>query len=198
MELDDLKQTWKETTGKIKPSQKNIMELIQNKDHGPVAQLKRRFRRRLVAIPLVLSVLIFDLSRHHDIFSDLLFWLYVFICIMLTGYFYMNYRLLGNMQRMDGQVRATLERQVRILEKGVIWRLVIVRSLFIVFIVLLEVLLYYRQEPSLVKWYAQPLGIRLASYAILWLSFYFFSGFVIQHEYKKHILYLKGLVEQVR
>jgi hypothetical protein len=196
MELDELKQSW-QRSALGKPSIPGIRELLHNREYGPIAHLRRRFGKRLIVIPLAMSFLILNLSRHHDIFSDILFWVYVAICIALVGYFYFNYRLLGRMQDFQGQVKANLERQVSILEKGIRWRLAIIRILFVFFIVLLEILLYYHQEPSLVKWYARPIGLRIAGYAALCLLFYLFTGFVIRHKYSKHVSYLRELVKQM-
>ena len=198
MELDDLKQPWKQSTEKIEPLQNNIMELIQNKSYGPVASLKRRFRKQLIILPVVVAILAIQLSRHHDIYSDVLFWCYVVICLLICGYFYFSYRLVSNMQCAGCMVKSNLEKQIHILEKGYKWRLIVMRLLFIFFIVLLEILLYFQQEPSLVKLYAQPLGIRLLCYAGLIALFYFISKKIMNRKYGKHIRYLKELVQQMQ
>ena len=41
MELDDLKQAWKQNKSIIKPKNTDIMNLIQHKTYGPVAALKK-------------------------------------------------------------------------------------------------------------------------------------------------------------
>lgn len=41
MELDDLKQTWKQAEKMYKPKNQTILELIQNKSNGPIAALKK-------------------------------------------------------------------------------------------------------------------------------------------------------------
>jgi hypothetical protein len=45
MELDDLKHQWKQADKTQKPINQNIMELIQHRSRGPVAALKRSFRK---------------------------------------------------------------------------------------------------------------------------------------------------------
>ncbi|MEJ7685106.1 MAG: hypothetical protein WKG06_46125 [Segetibacter sp.] len=197
MELDDLKQSWTEASKNIKPLNINIMELIQNKSYGPLAQLKNRFRKGLILIPVVVSMLIINLSRKHDVFSDGLFWFYIIFCSLMMLYFFYNYRLINKMQYMDNFVKANFEKQVEILENGLKWRLVITRGLFLVFIVLLEVLMYYKQEPSLVKWFVQPLTIRISVYAVMIAAFYFITKFAFNYKYRKHVQYLKKLVQQM-
>jgi len=198
MELDELKQPWQQSAENIKPSTTNIMELIQNKNYGPVAQLKHRFRKQTVLILIVACIVTMNLSRHHDVFSDALFWFYIVFCIAIAGYFYCNYRLVSRMQYMDDMVKSNLEQQVHLLETGLKWRLIITRVLFVVFLIFMEVLLYFHQEPSLVKWYAQPLLVRLSAYTALTVAFYFLTKYVFRYKYGRHIEYLKKLVQQMQ
>jgi len=48
MELDDLKQQWDQADQLQKPKNQNIMKLIQNKSYGPVAELKRSYKRQIM------------------------------------------------------------------------------------------------------------------------------------------------------
>lgn len=197
MELDDLKQPWSESAKNIKPLNTNVMEMIQNKSYGPAAQLKKAFKKRLIIIPVVVGILITNLSRKHDIFSDGLFWFYIIFCLLMMLYFFYNYRLVNKMQYMDNLVKANLEKQVEILERGLKWRLIITRIYFVVFIVMLEILVYYHREPSLVKWYAQPLVIRLLVYAVAIAALYLITKFTFKSRFGSYIENLKKLVQQM-
>ena len=197
MELDDLKQPWLESAKNIKPLNTNVMEIIQNKSYGPAAQLKRNFRKMIIIIPMVVTMLIVTLSKKHDIFSDVLFWFYIIFISSMMLFFYYNYRLINKMQCMDCLVKSNLEKQVKTLENGFKWRMVIIRVAFIIFIVLLEVLMYYQQEPALAKWYAQPATIRMSAYAILITAWYFITKLIFRTRYGKHIQNLKNLVQQM-
>ena len=197
MELDDLRQPWLESAKNIKPLNTNVMEIIQNKSYGPAAQLKRNFRKMIIIIPMVVTMLIVTLSKKHDIFSDVLFWFYIVFISSMMLFFYYNYRLINKMQCMDCLVKSNLEKQVKTLENGFKWRMVIIRVAFIIFIVLLEVLMYYHQEPALAKWYAQPVTIRMSAYAILITAWYFITKLIFRTRYGKHIQNLKNLVQQM-
>ena len=197
MELDDLKQPWLESAKNIKPLNTNVMEIIQNKSYGPAAQLKRNFRKMIIIIPIVVSMLIVNLSKKHDIFSDVLFWFYIVFISSMMLFFYYNYRLINKMQCMDCLVKSNLEKQVKTLENGFKSRLVIIRGAFIIFIVLLEVLMYYNQEPALAKWYAQSATIRMSAYAILITAWYFITKLIFRTRYGQHIQNLKNLVQQM-
>src|SRR5437763_1975622 len=182
MELDELKKAWNNAGEKAGIENIDIPDMIRNKSYGPVAELIRIFRKRLILLPFVLFWLIWNLSRHHHIFSDVLFWMYIAVFLALITYFYINYRILKRMQSMDGQVKENLEHQVRFIEKGVYIRLMAIRALVVVFIVVFELLLYFKQEPSLVNWYARPVGLRLAVYILFFILFYFFSKLMIKHK----------------
>jgi len=52
MELDDLKQTWNQNQS-TKPLNTDIMELIQHKSYGPLAALKKAFRKQIVLMAII-------------------------------------------------------------------------------------------------------------------------------------------------
>src|SRR5438445_7083550 len=110
MELDDLKQHWKENN--LKPQNTNIMELIQNKSYGPVAALKREFKKqmRLMAvIPLLLIAT--NANDISTVFSSLLFWAYVVFCIGMVSFGWASYNIAAKMENNETDVRSNLEQQ---------------------------------------------------------------------------------------
>ena len=119
MELDDLKQTWKEEN--INNSQKtNIMELIQHKSYGPIAALKKAYRKEiinLVRVPLLLLLLSFitkgDASK---LLASVLFWTFVAMCIAALANAFYNYRIVSKMERINAKVKDNLEQQINLLD----------------------------------------------------------------------------------
>jgi len=198
MELEDLKQTWKRSETTIKPFNDNILQLIQNKSYGPVAELKRRFRKQIIIIPFLAFIVTNNLSRNHLIFTDVLFWCYIAFCVIVCISFYLNYRLIAKMQCMDCLIKSNLETQLKTLETRLQWHLKGVRVVLLFFIILLEVLMYFNLEPSLYKWYAQPLLLRLVIYVGLLMLQYFISKLVYKRKYGKHLAYLKKLVTELQ
>src|SRR6476469_1488781 len=118
MELDDLKQSWKETPIP-KPVNKNIMEMIQHKSYGPVAALKRGFRKQMIIMALMPFILL--LTNASDIskpLTSVLYWSYVAVAIGVIIVAYYNYRIADKMQDMNGMVKANLEQQVSLFRQG--------------------------------------------------------------------------------
>src|SRR5438046_2919200 len=102
MELDDLKQTWKENNNN-KPINKNIMEMIQHKSYGPVAALKKSYRKQMLIMSLMPFFLL--LTNADDIektLSSVIYWSYVAFSIGVVAYGYYNYRIADKMQDMNG------------------------------------------------------------------------------------------------
>jgi hypothetical protein len=198
MELDDLKRPWQLSARNLEPLNKDIMQMIQKSSDGPVARLKRSFRKPLVLLPVVVLMLINNLAPRHAIFSDTLFWLYIGVCLVLIGYFYYSYRMVSRMQEMDGMVKANFEKQLNSLEVGIRRKLLFIRVMSIVFIMAVEILMYLQQEPSFARWYAQPAWLRLLCYSLLLTLFFFFTREVSRRKYSRHIQHLKELLSQMQ
>src|SRR5258705_3896421 len=105
MELEDLKKTWKQT--EISTNKNiDIMELIHNKNYGPLAALKRAFLkeiRMMAIIPLIL--LLTNLDNIGGVLRSVMFWSYVAFCIGVVAFASYNYRLVAKMEGMDGMVK---------------------------------------------------------------------------------------------
>src|SRR5258705_12720164 len=106
MELDDLKQTWKETIIE-KNKNTDIMDLMKHKSYGPIAALKREFRKQIAVMAILPLFLLFttvnDLSQ---VFTNVLFWTYVAFCVSMVVFASVNYRIVKKIGTMDGMVRS--------------------------------------------------------------------------------------------
>jgi hypothetical protein len=197
MELDDLKQSWKETPIPS-PVNKNIMEMIQHKSYGPVAALKRNFKKQMIVMALMPFVLL--LTNASDIskpLTSVLYWSYVLVAIGVIIVAYYNYRIADKMQDMNGMVKANLEQQVSVLQTRLRWKIIGLRIVFIFFIVLLEVLPYIQHYRMLDKWHSLPLLARFTVYLGFLLLQYFISPLIIQRKFGRHLNYLQSLVKEM-
>src|SRR4051794_3653857 len=130
MELDDLKKTWKQTP--VKNINTDIMEILQHKSYGPVAALKRTFRKQIV---LMFLLPFFLLATNADnilgVLTSILFWSYVAFCISIIVFAYYNYRIVNKMEGMDAMVKTNLEQQINSLEKRANWEVVSLRAVLL-------------------------------------------------------------------
>ena len=197
MELDDLKQTWKQTTIQTNKNTE-IMDLIKHKSYGPIAALKREFRKQ-IAIMALFPLLLFTLIMKDagNIFTNILFWSYVAFCLGMLLFASINYRIVNKMGAMDGVVRANLERQIELLETRLKWKLVALRIVLLFFIVLLEVVPFFQHYRMLDKWHSLSPLVRFGSYAAFLVLQYFLSRMVSERKFGAHITYLKSLIREM-
>jgi hypothetical protein len=198
MELDELKNQWKQTEETHKPKTQNIMELIQSKSHGPVAELKRSFKRQIIAMTVVPVIIIATNMQHIDkTLSSALFWFYILFCIGVIMFARLNYAVVKKMEGMDGNVKSNLEQHIFILETRIKQNLIGIRIALLFFIVLTEILPYFQNFRMLNTWHSLSPFKRFGAYAALFLFQYFISRIVSQRKFGQHINHLKELVKQM-
>jgi hypothetical protein len=197
MELDDLKESWKQTNENIKPINKNIMETIQNKNYGPLATLKKRFRKPMIFLPFILAYGIFNAQKLKAPLGNLMLCLLITLAITALAYFFYSYNIIKNLENVNTNVKDNFERQLKKLEQSFKWRLTVVRSIFVVFIVALELQMAFSKN-LLTEWVTVSVGIRLLVYAAVLAFIYFLTQTILRRKYHKHITYLKQLVDQMQ
>ncbi|TMI67717.1 MAG: hypothetical protein E6H09_23870, partial [Bacteroidetes bacterium] len=165
MELDDLKQTWKETNIK-KDKNTDIMDLMKHKSYGPIAALKREFRKQIAVMALLPLMLLFTtINDFSQIYSNVLFWSYVAFCLGMVLFASANYRIVKKMGTLDGLVLSNLKQQVDLLETRLKWKIVGLRIALLFFIVLVEVVPFFQHYRMLDKWHSLSPLIRFGTYA---------------------------------
>ena len=197
MELDDLKQTWKQS--EVKNLNTDIMKLIQHKSYGPIAALKREFRKQIIVMMILPVMLILtnadDISR---VLTSVMFWSYVAFCLGIIVFAWYNYRIVKKMEVMDGMVKSNIEQQVNILETRLKWKVIALRIVLLYFILLTEIVPYFQHYRMLDKWHSLSPVIRFGSYAALLLLQYFLSAKVIRRKFGTHLNYLKDLMREMQ
>jgi uncharacterized membrane protein len=198
MELDDLKQTWKETSI-TKSKNTDIMNLIKLKSYGPIAALKREFRKQIVVMSVLPLFLLFTtVDNISQISTNVLFWTYVTFCLAMVIFGVVNFRALTKMGTMDEMVRSNLEQQIDLLETRLKWKLVGLRIVLIFFIILVEVVPYFQHYRMLDKWHSLSPFVRFGTYAGFLVLQYFLSRAVNERKFGGHIKYLKALVKEMQ
>jgi hypothetical protein len=199
MELDDLKHQWKKADKIQQSNNQNIMEIIQHRSNGPVAALKRSFRKQMIAMTVLpVAIIATNLHQVDKTLTSALFWFYVLFCIGVITFARLNYTVVKKMESMDGDVKSNLEQQAFILEKRLQQNLIGIRIALLFFIVLTEVLPYFQNFRMLNTWHSLSPFIRFGAYAVLFLFQYVVSRKVSQRKFGQHIAHLKELVQQMQ
>jgi hypothetical protein len=196
MELDDLKKNWEAANKDIQIPQRNIQEMIRA-SNGHLNQLRKRFRKGMILMPFIALVSISELSSRHSFMMEVIRWYIVGFCFLMMIYFGVNYIMLNKLERMEGDVKENLEKQVRFLSKGYSLRLIITRTMPLVLFILVEILMIVHPQGGFTKWAGQPLIIRMTGYAVIFIALYFFTSWATYHRYKKHIEHLQSLVKEL-
>jgi hypothetical protein len=198
MELDDLKQTWKQNDTIKKIKNTDIMEVIQHKSYGPVAALKKAFNKQM-RIMAILPLLIFvtNLDDVQKVFTNIMFWSYIAFCAGVIVYSWYNYQQVRKMEGMDKMVKPNLEEQIDILETRLRWQTIGIRIVAIYFIILIEVVPYIQHIRMLDKWHSLSPLIRFTFYAVFLALQYFTSRRVLYQKFGRYLAYLKSLIMEM-
>jgi hypothetical protein len=197
MELDDLKQAWNQSNSK-QTKNKDIMEMIQQPDYGPVAALKKAFRKQIaLVITLMAFVIITTVKDTVGLSVNVMFWAYIAFCFGLIIFYYFNYRIVKQMEVMDTDIRSNLEKQITILETRLRWKRIGLRVTLLFFIALAEILPYYQHYRMLDKWHALATGLRIGAYVLFLILQYFANKRVMQLKFGNHLAHLKKLVKDM-
>ena len=198
MELDELKNQWKKTDKIQKLKNQNIMELIQNKSNGPIAELKRSFKKQIIGMTVLpIAFIAANLGHIDKTFNSPLFWFFILFCMSVMIFARLNYAFVEKMEGMDGKVKSNLERQIVILETRIRQKLIGIHTAFLLFIVLLEALPYFQNFPMLNKWHSLSPFIRFGAYGALFLYQYFVTRMGSRRGSEQHLANLKELVKQM-
>jgi hypothetical protein len=197
MELEDLKQAWKQPESNNLKN-KNIMDIIQHKSYGPVAALKKTFRRQILLMAFI-PVLLFTVNSDEPIkvLTSIMFWSYVAFCLAVIIFSWYNYRTVQKMEGMDGLVKTNLEKQIGVLEKRERMNLVGIRIALLYFVLLTEIIPYFQHYRMLDKWHSANLFIRYGFYAALFVMQYFLGRSTWDRKFGSHVKYLKELVKEM-
>lgn len=197
MELEELKQSWKETAFKNKLNM-DIMQIIQNKTYGPVAEMKKTFKRQMIAMAVLpVCLLLTNISNIYAPLTSVMFWAYVAFCAGTIAFAYRNYRITIEMSQMDKVVKTSLEQQVNILEQRSLWQLTALRFTLLFFIALTEILPYFQHYSMLQHWHGLSPLIRFSGYAALFAMQYFLTPRIRERKLGRHLRYLKTLVKDM-
>ena len=195
MELDELKKSWQRFGEKMKAPQKDIQELIKNRSEQPLAKLKRRFRKGILLMPAIASIVIIQFSHNSDFASHVLVWYLLCFCAIMLVYFYVNYRLVSKMESNESDVHSNLLRQTKLLTQLLQFRLLLMRGAVALFFALVELMMYFRHGGGYESWHERPVIYRLLVYVGTFIFFFFFTRIAMNHRYRKNIRHLLDLVK---
>jgi hypothetical protein len=198
MELDNLKQTWQESSTISKPLNNKIMELIQSKSYGPLASLISKFKNHLLAIPLFIGLVIYQIITKPQVFENPSIWVLYSIGMVLSIYFVYNYLLASKLQNPSDAIKQNMELQIKKLESSFKWFRIAITVYYFLIPVALELALYFNIEKNFQEWGQVSIYIRALTYIAGFVFMILLSKRWFKREYGEHLQNLKRLIEQMK
>ena len=193
MELDQLKQQWQKASAQDTPPHRDVRHILRQAGKGPLASLKRNFRKQIILLVLVFFI-IANQFRDRGLFNNLFVQFYLVFCLSLCIFFYYNYRMVKRLEKTDHPLIDHLINQVTLLEKRMRWHRMFTRIAVIVLILLVEIIPLFHNDRMLQKWHAVAPLIRIAVYAGFILLHYYVGKKLAGRRYGQHLQRLKNLL----
>ncbi len=183
MELDELKSLWEQQTpADVDAHNKKIIDMIQSKSYGPIASLRSFFKRGFIILPFLIFMIGYAFINKEEM-NDPVWWMLLFMLIPSTIFYIRWYYTLGKLQKMELPMKATMERDVVLLERGLRGLYICMHAVgLIMIIVMLEVLTTHNSHSITYKWHFVPEYLRYLAYIAFGIWSYF-SGKKTQYRY---------------
>jgi len=197
MELDDLKQNWKKADQQYKGEDYDLSKILTAKAGGPLDALRIAYKRQLIFLPATAAFLTFICLSDEALNYNAMIWSAVLMLLFLTYGYYRNYKLIQVMQQpVENGIKQKLEKDLQVLHYNVKKELILYRLFMIVFIVALEITMYYELVPSYKGWHDIIIPIRLTVYALLFVVQPYVTKYFFKQNYGQYISKLQELVDQ--
>ena len=208
MELDNMKETWKEqpvaTQNKI--SSEQLIAMIGHPSKSPVASMKRTLKKELYFVVFSFGVasMIFLIAFESKMIGYSI--AYLFLTVVFIFYYYFKTKLLNNMQCVTCEVKSNLSLQLTTLEKYIRNNLIISTLVYPAFLLFGAWMLYtnfYNDIPKSFFVYsvAYPAWITTMSWLIFSIvttvPLYFLNKKYLHWLYGKHINRLKKVLSEM-
>ncbi|WP_426327464.1 hypothetical protein [Pedobacter sp. R-06] len=200
MELDHFKNSWNSISVDLSRNEFDIVSTIKKEMESPLSDLKRASRRQVLILPLLFAFLVVMTSIIPDMKHNLLVWM-AFIVLPLTSiYYYLNLKLINNLEEKNGSVKNDIQRKVRQLISNNNIYLNVTRVLILILIVVTELLIQNNRinlipEFEIIKSIILPL--RFLIYAGVIGIHYFLSRYTFNLYFGKYLNQLKGLLAEM-
>lgn len=207
MELDAMKELWKDAGIDNKPSPHNseIIGMLNKSPRSPVAKMMRNVLIEMTLIIILFGgVALYYFVSFHGRFISIA-WVYIATAAAYVFYYYQKWRLLRSIQCVACRVKSNLERQVNKLTKYVRFYLISGTLVVPVIFIFLGLLFYFKFPEGVLKPIFPPSKAVTLYTWTMWILFlagitlfaWWGNRYFIWKLYGRHILRLKELLTQM-
>jgi len=208
MELDHLKETWRNQDSILAPdtNEEQLLAMLTRQSRSPLEKMKRNLLMELIFILTGFgTVAAYYFISFGGKFNEVS-WVYIMMVILFSFYYYRKNKLLNEMQCAGCHVKSNLQRQISMLEKYVKNYLVLGTLLIPVILLFLWFLFYVKLpagSPGSVwhkiltyPWW-QSLLIWLGGSIAFTVPVYFLNKWYVHWLYGKHIRRLRRILNEM-
>ncbi len=149
MELDDMKNIWKDNSIEAASVDK-ISTMIGRQSQSPIAKMKRNLRMELLILIFSLGIVAAYYFIAFKSEYSIIGWVYALLLVLFCYYFFRKNKLLNEMQCSSCRVKSNLELQLRMLERYVRFYLISGTAILPILFIFLGIVLYYK-KPILIN-----------------------------------------------
>lgn len=197
MDIDDLKQEWKNNNQQNKPAGYNLNELLMQKNDSPLIALQAKYKKQFVLLPAAAGILLLTNLSNPAMRENAIIWFTIPLLLLLTFIYYRNYVLVIKMQQSaESSVKQSMEHNLAMLKKNGNQQKLLLRIIMVLFIVIVETILYYNAAAEFHFWQMIGFPFRLAAYALMLTVQPYISAYFFKLNFGQHINRLQELLDQ--
>jgi hypothetical protein len=200
MELDHLKNNWNSISVDLNRKEFDIVSATKKEMESPLSDLKKASRKQVIILPLIFAFLVVMTSAAPDMKHSLFVWM-AFIVLPLTSiYYYLNLKLINDLEENNGSVKSDIQRKVKQLISNNKLYLNVTRAIILILIIVTELLIQNNRMnliPGLEIIKSIILPLRLVMYAGVIGIHYFLSRYTFNLYFGKYLNQLKGLLAEM-
>ncbi|WP_316824485.1 hypothetical protein [Pedobacter miscanthi] len=200
MELDNLKDSWNSVSVDLNHQKFDIITATKKEMESPLSELKKAFRKQVVILPILFAFLVVMTTISPEMKHSLLIWMAFMVLPLTSVYYYLNLKLINNLEENNGPVKNDIQRKVKQLISNNNLYLNVIRGLILILVVVTELLIQnnrMRLIPGIEAIKSMMLPLRLLIYAGVIGVHYVLSRYTFNLYFGQYLNRLKGLLAEM-
>jgi len=199
MELDSLKEMWKEISDKkVFADKDEILSMLQKKSQRPIAKMKRNLRWEFITVVVLYSATIaYYFVAWHGRYWEISLVLF-FTGLFCLFYYYRKNKLLNEMECAACEVKSNMRRQLTTLEKYVRFYFISGTALTPICYFVAGLIVLYKSPGGIFNAASMRFYITFISIGVLiTILIYFLNLWYVDKLYGQHVKKLKDILRQM-
>lgn len=200
MELDNLKNSWNSISVDLNRNEFDVVTATKKEMESPLSDLKTMSKRQLITLPLLIVFLAVMTGTVPDMKNQLLVWVAFIVLPLTTVHYYLNLKLINNLENSEGAVKNDFQRKVKQLINNNNLYLNLTRTAILILVVITELLIQNNNMgliPGIEVMKSIILPLRLLIYAGVIGLHYVLSRYSFNLYFGQYLKRLQGLLAEM-